>query len=84
MPGMMSCKKATELAEKRPIAGLTIGERLGLKFHLMICKSCMEYHRQSQRIENFLRSMKEQKKYSTMNSELKDRIKQRLNQESTR
>lgn len=84
MPGMISCKKATELTEKRLITGLTMKDRFGLFFHLMICRSCRVYSQQSKRIDSFLKSLDEKKAYPTMNAELKNRIKQRLNEEITR
>ena len=84
MPGMISCKKATELTEKKLILGLTTSDRLRLFVHLMICRSCRIYSAQSKRMDMFLNSWNRKRIYPTMNSELKNRIKQRLNEEITR
>lgn len=51
---MLSCKKATELIEKKRIAGLSFGERLQLNFHKRACKACAAYEHQSDLIEKAL------------------------------
>lgn len=50
---LMTCKRATELIEKRSVAGLTIVERFRLRLHTSMCRACSEYKTQS----NFLQKV---------------------------
>ena len=51
---MLSCRKATELTERRELRPLTGGERLGLWFHSGICAGCRRYKRDSMLIDQWL------------------------------
>ncbi len=44
---MLSCKKATELVEKRIVVGLSTKERVQLKMHTSMCDACKSYEKQS-------------------------------------
>lgn len=52
---MLSCDKATTLMEKRLDVGLTMTERLKLRFHTSMCDACTNYQKQSQLIHEVLR-----------------------------
>ena len=52
--GMYSCKKATEMVEKKNVVGLNFSENLKLKLHLSICKACKSYQKQSVLIDAFI------------------------------
>ncbi len=43
----LSCKRATELIEKRSVVGLTPVERFRLKLHTSMCYACEAYANQS-------------------------------------
>jgi len=43
---MLSCKDVTQLLSESMDASLPIGKRIGVRFHLLICKFCMRYERQ--------------------------------------
>lgn len=43
-----SCKRTTELIEKKKIAPLNATDELQLKFHKMMCKTCNTYEYQSE------------------------------------
>jgi len=49
---MLSCKKATELIEKRLVTKLTTVEKIQLKMHTAVCSNCSTYESQSNIIEN--------------------------------
>lgn len=49
---MLSCKKATELIEKRLVVKLTVVEKIQLKMHTAVCSNCSTYESQSDIIEN--------------------------------
>lgn len=48
---VLSCKKATELIEKRSMTKLNILDRIQLKMHLSMCKACNQYSKQSEFID---------------------------------
>lgn len=43
---MMNCQQATELMSQAQDRPLSIGERLGLRLHLLICTGCSNFRRQ--------------------------------------
>ncbi len=61
---MASCRQATELIEKREIAGLGIYERVSLTYHLSICKACRAYQSQSRMMDNWIKSRQMESKNS--------------------
>lgn len=46
-----SCKKASEMVEKKKLFGLSFIERLKLKWHLTACGACSAYEKQSELID---------------------------------
>ena len=48
---MLSCKKATELVEKKAVVELAFAENIQLKMHLMVCSACKKYKNQSKIID---------------------------------
>lgn len=53
---MLSCKKATELIEKKFLTKLSFKENLQLHLHKSICDACTAYEKQSKRIDEILQS----------------------------
>ena len=51
---MLSCKKATELIEKRSILILSLKENIQLKVHTKMCDTCTNYQKQSKEIDVIL------------------------------
>jgi hypothetical protein len=47
-----SCKKTTELIDKKCLTSLTMKERLQLYFHTSMCKTCKSYEHQSKFLDN--------------------------------
>lgn len=43
---MLSCRQATELMSQELDRPLRVGERLGLRLHVLICNGCSNYRRQ--------------------------------------
>ena len=43
---MLTCKEVSELVSQAPQRRLSLGEWLGIRFHLMICKLCARFARQ--------------------------------------
>ncbi len=51
---MLSCRKATELIEKRIYFKLSKKEEIQLKIHTSVCKACSAYEKQSIELNNIL------------------------------
>ena len=49
----LSCKNATELIEKQSSVKLNWLTQLKLQFHLMVCKVCHSYYKQSKAMDFF-------------------------------
>ena len=47
-----SCKKTTELIDKKFLTSLSIKERIQLYFHKSMCKTCSSYEHQSKFIDS--------------------------------
>jgi hypothetical protein len=73
---MVSCKEATQLIEKKTMATLSLKEGLQLNFHVMMCKVCAAYRRQSRLIDAFFiaKNKPEKENEVIQNTELKERI----------
>lgn len=52
---MISCRKATELIEKKSTAELSFPEKIKLRMHTAMCRACTNYQRQSIFIDNMLK-----------------------------
>lgn len=53
---LLSCKKATELIDKKSIVPLSLRERIQLRLHKSICDACTAYEKQSLTIDHMLHS----------------------------
>jgi len=51
---MLSCKKATELIEKKLLTKLSFGEKVQLKMHESLCDACTAYEKQSKLMDQLL------------------------------
>lgn len=51
---VLSCKKATELVEKKQGGKLSFKEALQLNLHLLMCDACKAYEKQSKLISKAL------------------------------
>lgn len=76
---MISCKKATELVDKRQAVGLSLVERIKLGMHTAMCDACRLYEKQSTRIETLLRKELGNKPESaSITDEQVDTLKERI------
>lgn len=74
---MLSCKKATELIEKKHITPLRPMERIQLGLHKKMCKVCSAYEKQSDFIEKALDNQF-QFKAESQEDKLSDEAKKRM------
>lgn len=51
---MLSCEQATFFSSVKNYRKLNLLNRIQLKLHLMVCKNCFEFDRQSQIIDDFI------------------------------
>ena len=51
---MLSCKKATELIEKKLLVNISFKEKVQLKMHKSFCDACTAYEKQSRLIDKLL------------------------------
>ena len=72
---MLSCKKATELIEKRLVTKLSAIEKIQLKMHTAVCSQCSTYEKQSDIIEKSIAKIHKPTQESLkLSSEKKDQI----------
>ena len=48
---MLSCRKATEMIEKKLLTKLSFKEKVQLKMHKSICDACTAYEKQSKNMD---------------------------------
>ena len=53
---MLSCNQATLLMEKKTDVGLTLTEKLKIRFHTSMCSGCTNYQTQTQLINELLKN----------------------------
>ncbi len=76
---MLSCKKATELIEKRLVIKLSTVEKIQLKMHTAVCSKCSTYESQSDIIENCIAKIHQpNNKPMKLSSERKNQILKQL------
>ena len=54
---MLSCKDVTRLLSESMDRSLPLGKRIGVRFHLLICKFCARYERQLLLIREIVRRL---------------------------
>lgn len=78
---MLSCKRATELIEKRTFVGLSFKEKVQLSMHKSMCDACTAYEKQSKKIDELLKNSGEEdaeKITIQSNQQLKESILKKL------
>lgn len=74
----LSCKKATELIEKKLHFRLSMIEKMQLKMHKMMCSACTHYEKQSELIEEGIAKSKEKDFSQEEVEQLKKMINEKL------
>lgn len=76
---MLSCKKATELIEKKSVLPLSLKEKIQLYMHKSMCDACTSYEKQSKKIDELLHNHTRSEHGQVIhNSELKEKIINKL------
>lgn len=79
---MLTCKQASKLVSQSLDRQLTLSEKVGLRFHLLICKFCKRFEQQLMLIKkSILASVKaiEQNEQIQLPNDAKTRITQAIN-----
>lgn len=77
----LSCRKTTELIEKRLVVPLSFKEKMQLRMHKSMCDACTLYERQSKKVDELLKLHihdNGNKSNSVQNEDLKKRILRHL------
>lgn len=79
---MLSCKKATELIDKKFVTKLSVKEKVMLRMHTSMCDACTAYQKQSKVLDELLHrhihGSDETKVPQTENEDLKKKIISKL------
>jgi hypothetical protein len=75
---MLSCAKATEYLNLREEGQLNAKQNLQLKLHLLACKTCKAYEKQSQILKNMFGAYQEKQSKPLKNEKLKRGLKAKL------
>ena len=54
---MLSCRDVTQLISRSMDTSLPVGERIGVRIHLLICRFCARYEKQLLLIRETVRSL---------------------------
>jgi hypothetical protein len=80
-----SCKKASELIDKKSVVKLTLRENMMLHIHTSFCDACTTYQKQSRILHDLLKEHIQnndpEQVTQVINNELKEKIFSRLNKE---
>lgn len=73
---MLSCKKASELIEKRKVTGLSLMESLRLSMHKRMCDFCNTYEKESLLLDKAIKNhfSNQKKPELKLDAEAKNRI----------
>jgi hypothetical protein len=77
---MLSCKDVTQLISESMDASLPVGQRIGMRLHLLMCKFCSRYERQLLLIRETVRRIvaAEEKPGEPPGETLSDEVKERI------
>lgn len=74
----MSCQKASYIIEKREVSKISLWEKIGLKFHLMICSLCRKYESDSRILGKILKSLHKHEHPAHLTEDQKEELKRKL------
>lgn len=75
---MLSCRKATELMEKRMLTHLRPVEKVQLFMHKQMCDGCRQYEKQSHFIDKMFKAKAATEITATSSKTLPEEVKKRI------
>jgi hypothetical protein len=84
---MLACREVTRLVSESLDRELSLGQRMSIKMHLMMCKLCSRYNKQLAALKEAIRlhAMREEDVDfypASLSSEARERIKQAVHHKS--
>ena len=79
---MFSCKEATRLASEEMDRPLSLGEKLGLRLHLIICSTCRRFRAQLHYVGRAVKVWTRVASLGGLSQERREKIRQDLRQGS--
>lgn len=76
---MINCKEASSLIEKEHEQEIGLGNKLKLAFHLLVCKVCAIYAKQSKLIERVLKGKAGAPPSAEDVTRLKQQVREKMN-----
>lgn len=80
---MLTCKDISKLISESFDRELPLRERMGIKFHLMMCSLCRTYNRQMLALRNSLHRLSDAVPPEHLSPEARERIKKSLSKNDT-
>lgn len=75
----LTCKKSTELIEKRSLFGLKWFEKIQLMFHNMMCSACPQYEKQSALIDRIMEKQEYGRQpIKPLDDQFKEQLKEKI------
>lgn len=75
---MLSCRKATELIDKKSVVSLSVREKMMLRMHTGICDACAAYQKQSKLLDNMMHQHFDVSDESQVPRVANDELKQKI------
>lgn len=75
---MITCKKAGPLMEKEEFEKLPFLKKVGLKMHLIWCKLCNGYRKDSSKLNQIIKSASAENSSSSLSESEKSEMKSKL------
>jgi hypothetical protein len=82
----INCKEASQIASDAQERPLSLGEKINVYLHLLICKPCVNFNKQLKFMRKATASANDQvsiKPDTGMSDNTRERIRQQLNQKKT-
>lgn len=80
MKWMLTCREATEYVSRALDERLSLGDRVALRMHLIICPSCLRFERQMRSLKHCLNTLQHAERFVYLPDSVREGIKRKLQQ----
>jgi predicted anti-sigma-YlaC factor YlaD len=80
MNWMLTCREATEYVSRALDERLSLGDRVALRMHLIICPSCLRFERQMRSLNHCLNTLQHAERFVYLPDAVRERIKHQLHE----
>ncbi|MFT5697961.1 MAG: hypothetical protein ACI8ZB_000815 [Desulforhopalus sp.] len=81
---MLHCDKVSKYVSESMDRNLSFGQRLGVRFHLLMCSHCARFAKQLHLIRSLVRSEGHNYPQHSLREDVKNNIKKRLQEKKNR